>query len=269
MKFLNEKGQAALVDSLFFIAIVSTICTGLFYFAINYGLGTESLLNSFYSSDFAMDSLKVITYVNVMRDGSAVRLEDALATTTTNAQYDYLLALLKEDYARTKKIGIDSRRAIANTLYSVLKPFDDSIDYVFYIIKEGYASTESKFVTLIIATHQRVDCAGDTSACYCRPDGSGGVQCYTINRVFYSCEPTLNSILEKYVFPNVGKVDSANGKITLSDSIEKFSPYVIGLHTWIAKDVSVLSASNLVGSTSEFNCQEITGVNTLSSSPAP
>ena len=46
---------------------------------------------------------------------------------------------LKEDFAQNKSIGYDSRKAISNTLYSVLKPFDDSIDYVFFIAKESYS----------------------------------------------------------------------------------------------------------------------------------
>ncbi|MFA6268937.1 MAG: hypothetical protein WC652_03935, partial [archaeon] len=202
MKFLNERGQAALVDSLFFIAIVSAICTGLFYYAINYGLGSESLLNSFYSSDFAMDSLKVITYVNVMRDGSAVSLNSPVEF----QEYDYLLALLKEDFAQNKLIGEGSRKAIANTLYSVLKPFDDSIDYAFFITKEGTTVGEAKFIALIIAAHVPgpVTGAGD----YCEPNTTN---CYSIKRVFYSCDPTEKTVLEKYIFPNVGKVDSAMG----------------------------------------------------------
>jgi len=237
---MNSKGQAALVDSMFFIAIVSAICTGLFYFAINYGLGTEALLVSFYSSDFAMDSLKVITYINVMRDGSPVEANPT--SPSAYYEYDYLLALVKEDYAKspTKTLSPKTRVAIANTLYSVLKPFDDSIDYAFYIAKQGETAADVKFVALIIATHEKTDPTAPQ-----------------VNRVFYSCDPSAKNVLEKYVFSSVGKVDSAIGKISLFDSRDSSSVYVIGLHTWISKNVEALKRDKLIATSSEFGCKEM------------
>jgi hypothetical protein len=250
MNLFNDfRGQAALVDSLFFIAIVSAVCTALFYFAINYGSSTESSLNSFYSSDFAMDSLKVITYVNVMRDGSAVKLNDELDF----SEFDYLLALIKEDYTQSRVIGMDSRKMIANTLYSVLKPFDDSIDYFFYIVKEGATIHESRYIALIIAVHVPSD-SGEENQYFC--DYSG--KCYYINRVFYSCDPSQKYLFEQKILSNVGKVDSAIGKITLNDlsSDSGFSPYTIGLHTWVSKKIQAIS--NL--ESEEYNCVKIEGV---------
>jgi hypothetical protein len=240
----EEHAQAALVDSLFFIAIVSTICTGLFYFAINYGLSPESLLNSFYSSDFAMDSLKVITYINVLRDGSPVTIS-GLATGGL-PEYDYLLALMKEDFAQNKSLGVDTQKAISNTLYSVLRPFDTSIDYVFYISKEGSVVTSGKYLALIVAVHEcTANCTGNVS------EGTYGspTSARTVSRVFYSCSPTLNKVLESKLFPNVGKIDSAYGKVNLSDS-----PYIMGLHTWISKNVGAIKT---ISTDVDFNCSKI------------
>ncbi|MFA6065219.1 MAG: hypothetical protein WCW44_01360 [archaeon] len=246
--FLTEqKGQAALVDSLFFIAIVSTICTGLFYFAINYGLGPEALLNSFYSSDFAMDSLKVITYINVMRDGTPVSLESA-STAGPLAEYDYLLALMKEDFAQNNSIGVDTQIAISNTLYSVLRPFDDSIDYIFYISKESNVASSAKYLALIIATHEcTANCSGNIA------ENPGGSSAREVSRVFYSCQPTVNKVLESKIFPNVGKIDSSYGKVNLNDS-----PYIMGLHTWVSKRIAVLTELSVEGkSDPDLNCSQI------------
>ncbi|VVB74806.1 Uncharacterised protein [uncultured archaeon] len=255
---MNQRGQAALVDSLFFIAIVATICTGLFYFAVNYGLGTENLLNSFYSTDFAMDSLKVITYINVMRDGSAVIVgnpsSSSLSTLSTSSpagskEYDYLLALIKEDFSKNKKLGTQTKIAIANTLYSVLKPFDDSVDYAFYISRESTVQGSSTYLALILSTHKfygygmvPVTINGVTT------DRNGPL----VRRVFYSCEPTNNKALEKNVFPYVGQIDSALGKITLGTGLGNTSPYIIGLHVWVSKQVGVLQDPTAVGS--ELGC---------------
>jgi len=247
----EQRAQAALVDSLFFIAIIATICTGLFYFAVNYGLGTESLLNSFYSSDFAMDSLKVITYINVMRDGSAVLVSNpsssSLSTISGTSspggarEYDYLLALIKEDFSKNKKLGMQTKIAIANTLYSVLKPFDDSVDYAFYISRESTVQGSSTYLALILSTHKfyRYDVINDRNV-------------PVVRRVFYSCEPTNNKALEKNVFPYVGKIDSALGKITLGTGLGNTSPYIIGLHVWVSKQVGVLQ--DPAATASELGC---------------
>jgi|GEM_PF-1109452 len=244
----EQRAQAALVDSLFFIAIVATICTGLFYFAVNYGLGTESLLNSFYSTDFAMDSLKVITYINVMRDGSAVIIGNpnasSLSSTATpggSKEYDYLLALIKEDFSKNKKLGTQTKIAIANTLYSVLKPFDDSVDYAFYISRESTVQGSSTYLALILSTHK-----------FYKYDVVNGRNVPIVRRVFYSCEPTNNKALEKNVFPYVGKIDSALGKITLGTGLGNTSPYIIGLHVWVAKQVGVLQ--DPTSAASELGC---------------
>jgi len=242
---MGERGQAALVDSLFFIAIVATICTGLFYFAVNYGLGTESLLNSFYSTDFAMDSLKVITYINIMRDGSAVMLgNDPVGGIK---EYDYLLALIKEDFSKSGAISRTTNIAVANTLYSVLKPFDDSVDYVFYISRESTVQGSSSFLSLILSTHK-----------FYGYENVDGREKPIVRRVFYACEPTNNKSLEKNVFPYVGKIDSALGKITLGRGEGNTSPYIIGLHVWVAKKIDVLQNPN---NGYDLNC---TMLNTLS-----
>jgi len=246
----ERRAQAALVDSLFFIAIVATICTGLFYFAINYGLGSEALLNSFYSSDFSMDSLKVITYINVMRDGSPVSLEVA-STASGLLEYDYLLALMKEDFSQTKSIGLETQVAISNTLYSVLRPFDDSIDYIFYISRDGSVASDSKYLALIIATHE---CTGGNCTSGVVEGDVKGTYARTVSRVFYSCKPALNKVLESKIFPNVGKIDSSYGKVNLADA-----PYIIGLHTWVAKSVKILNNLSPTSSSpdSDLNCSLI------------
>lgn len=230
----NERGQAALVDSMFFIAIVSAVCTAMFYFAINYGLTTESLLDSFYSQDFATDSLKVITYINVFRDGNAVSADMDLSHSTP--QFDYMLALIKEDYVKNKSLTIQTKTAIANTLHSALKPFDSSVDYVYYIAKEGFTSGDQKYIAMIISTRK---C---TAGC----DFNSNAADRKISRVYYSCAPPESNALEKYLFPYAGKVDFAEGKITLIDVVttdsqnETYSPYITRLYLWVAKKIPAL-----------------------------
>jgi hypothetical protein len=257
--FNCERAQAALVDSLFFTAIVAAICTALFYFVINYGTASESLLNSFYYSDFAMDSLKVITYINVLRDGTPIILDFA-DYTGSYPEYDYLLALIKEDYSKNsadKKISVQTKTAIANTVRSVLCPFEDSTDFIFFILKESATQVESRFLVLVLATRQRTTdpIPNQEPSCVSFEDEQGVMQreCFYVKRVFYSCEPSLSTVLEKKIFPVVGKVDSAFGKITLGES-GSLTPFVLGLSTWISKDIKAIRE---IESDTEFNCTEL------------
>jgi hypothetical protein len=225
----DDSGQAALMDSMFFTIIVASVCTALFYFVVNYGTGQEKMLTSFYSSDFAMDSLKVVNYINVLRDGTPVKLNSSGVQ-----EYDYLLALIKEDYSQNKRFSLETKTAIANTVHSVLKPFESAADYAFFIMKEGASSSDSSFVALILSTHSPT------------PDRE---------MIFYSCDPppAAKNILEKKILQKVGKIDSATGRITLSDA-----PFVIGLKTWISKDIEAIMS---IQQDTDFNCIVLEGIN--------
>ncbi len=251
---MDNAGQAALTDSLFFIAIIAVLSTGLFYFAINYGLSTEAMLNSFYSSDFAMDSLKVVTYVNIMRDGSPVNLNSYSTENAPQGQFDYMLALVKEDYSRNSEISPSTKKAIANTLHSVLKPFDSSIDYVFFIALESSGVGEKKFVALILATRK---CMAENNDCSNISQGED----LPIKRVYYACDPAVSNVLEKYIYPNVGKVDSAIGTIGLRSKSEDYERFLIGMNLWVARKIEPIERIIATGEEPdpakrdpEFNC---------------
>jgi hypothetical protein len=240
--FLNNKGQAALMDSIFFLTIVSIVCTSLFFFAVNYGIRTDSQIDSFYSRDFSTDSLKVITYINVSRDGYSL---EQIQDHGLSFENDYLLALIKEDYAKDKNISGRTQKAIVRTLTDVMAPFDTSIDYSFYLLSES----ETRFLFLLLATHECVsgDCNSPTSINK------------EIERNFFYCTPLKVDLLEKEIFPFVGKVDTVIGKITLpevqADGKTVGKHYLMGLSTWITQDIDKLRKDNLENS--NFNCEKI------------
>lgn len=248
--FSERSGQAALVDSLFFVAIVSALGTGLFYFAINYGLSSEAMLNSFYSSDFASDALKVLTYVNITRDG---RIITPGVTVNSSDEFDYLFAMIKEDYAEHSteevKITLDTQKNIARTLYAVLKPFDNSFDYIFFITKEKGLQGEQKFLTMVFALHKPVDPNDKTQG---------------VTREYYSCTPAFPTVIEKWVFPNAGSLDNAMGRISLCENSGACSSFLLGLDIWVSKKANIFT-SITDGTDNEFNCVLMDGI----TSPVP
>jgi hypothetical protein len=244
----EKTAQAALVDSLFFIAIISALGTGLFYFAINYGLSSEALLNSFYSKDFATDALKVLTYVNITRDGQMVTSNRPVQSTD---EFDYLFAMIKEDYAEHNKdpsgvmITLQTQKYIARTLYSVLKPFDSSFDYIFFITKEGEVQEKQKFLVLIFALHKL------------ELDSDGAVIGAT--REYYSCYPRFSNVIERYIYPTAGSLDSAIGRISLCETAGECLSYMLGIHIWVSKRAEVFS--NITNDIdTDFVCTRMTDI---------
>ena len=190
-----------------------------------------------------------------MRDGNSISLNSYETTGTQYGQFDYMLALVKEDYSRNNEISDSTKKAIANTLHSVLKPFDSSIDYAFFIALENSRVGEKKFVVLILATRKCT--AVDNDCSEIRP-GNDSI----IKRAYYACDPAVSNVLEKYIYPNVGKVDSAIGTIALkSKNSEDYERFLIGINLWISRKIEPISRIITTGEETdpakrdpEFNC---------------
>lgn len=256
MNTINQKGQAALMDSIFFMTIVSAICTTLFLFTANYGTQLDQQVSSFYSTDFASDTLKVVSYVNVLRDGTSIYGDQDNGY--NNPELDYLLTMMKEDYADKKEFSCETRKAIASTFDSVLKPFSDSIDYAFYFLNRD----QGKFLFLMMAIHECDPRFAVECNCY---KNYGDAACANktdfvpeIKLSYYYCTPQDKDILTKNVFPYAGKVDTAVGKLAFSDSNPNVTTPVvfdIELAMWVSKDIAALK--DVPNPTSDFNCSPI------------
>jgi len=157
---------------------------------------------------------------------------------------------MKEDYADNQEFSSETTRAIALNLNSVLKPFDDSIDYSFYLLSEG----ESDFLFLLLAVHQGEQSLVD-------PDKKKYETDY-VERVYYTCQPLNQDVLVKHVTPFVGEVNQSKGKISFVDpgiSDSSGRPFIIGLDVWISKELPVIKdldpKSTFAGQ--DLNCSRI------------
>lgn len=248
---MNNKGQAALVDSVLFLTIIMSISAGFLFFTINYGSQTQNQLSSFYSSDFSADVLKIVTYINVARDGSLISSQDLEGSDFDDFELDYLLVLIKEDYADSRSVTQRTQNAIKNTFESALKPFQASMDYVFYL----YNEETNEYFFLLFSVHECVE--------YCdveqiqtrvglvsRPNPN-----MVIENRFYFCQPDgRNNFLEKELFPTLGKVDSAFGKVTLPVSLDSAGmSFVMGLHIWVVTNSDKIS--EIGDGSADLNCE--------------
>jgi len=124
---INEKGQAAVTDALYFLMIVTFLSIFLFGFSNTYGNSVEEQIMDQFNTTFATNALKTILYSSTPRDPSQNIYEDP------DAEIDYLLAILKEDYADNEIIDLAEREVLGSTISAILSPISDTVDYVFYI----------------------------------------------------------------------------------------------------------------------------------------
>jgi len=126
MPVMNSTGQAAVTDSLYFILIVTFLSIFLFGFSSSYGNSIKEQVNNEFNTTFATNALKSILYSSTPRDP-----DDSIEN--KGAEIDYLLAILKEDYADNELIDESERMVLGKTISKVLSPVQDTLDYALYI----------------------------------------------------------------------------------------------------------------------------------------
>ncbi len=123
---MNQRGQAAVTDALYFLLVVTFLSVFLFGFANSYGNNIKEQINNQNTTAFATNALKTILYSSTTRDPD----QDI---TAPNAEIDYVLAILKEDYADDKKLKSTQRNVLGKTISGIMSPVEDNLDYVFII----------------------------------------------------------------------------------------------------------------------------------------
>ncbi len=143
----EQKGQAAVTDALYFLMVVTFLSIFMFGFANSYGNSVKDKISNEYSTTFATNALKTILYASTPRDSSKTIYDP-------EAEIDYLLAIIKEDYSDDTSLGPTERRVLGRTISSVMAPIADTKDYLFYmtIPKQEQTNKNGQFVFLFFHT---------------------------------------------------------------------------------------------------------------------
>ncbi len=133
----NDKGQAAMTDSLFFLTIIVALCVLLFKFSSTYGERIDLAINNLYFKEYTNSSLKAIYYTNIPLDFDKNILN--------SKETDYLITAIKSDYLFNQKIGgsdVNSlnkenvkdlaKYNLFHTIKSLMHPLPN-YDYIYYI----------------------------------------------------------------------------------------------------------------------------------------
>jgi len=230
MAHLNEKGQAALTDSLFFLVIVSGLCTFLFFFVSNYGQLLDQHLLREYRQEYASSALKTIMYSSTARL-EGVSLNDA-------AEIDYLLAYVKEDYADDGVIN-ESQNKLKKAVSEAMSPFNQNSDYIFYI----YFPTDSeKFGYFLLKLNSRTMSKDKPT------DRNVSISGSAIK--YFLCKPVSLTDVTLKLLTKVGDVSQSNGRSKFvrvdADGKETASSIAqITLAIWVPTELpNVLAALN-------------------------
>lgn len=233
----DSSGQAALTDSLFFLLIVSGVCTFMFLFVSSYGQSIDRQLLREYRQDYASSALKTIMYSSIPRIESE-KLDDS-------KQVDYLLAELKEDFADDGTLN-ESQEKLKIIVSKIMAPFHRNADYMFYIYFPDADSEKFQFFLLSISSIDVVGSGREVTI------GNSG------KKIFYSCKPDNMNSVSRSLLSQAGEISQAVGRskflrIDPSGTEIGNSPPIaqIGLAMWIPKkiDSSALTSAPM-------NCTE-------------
>lgn len=226
---MNSKGQAAVTDALYFLMIITGLCIFMFTFANSYGQTVSEQISRQYITDYSGSALKSVLYSSCPRhEGQSIYSKEAAAG---NIEIDYLLALIKEDYADDKSLSDNTKNVLKDTVSSVMKPIADNYDYLFYIHKTTPTGEEFAFAFLHRTTFERGE-TGPGHAVEITPTGTGHKDSF--------CSPSIEAI-DKLMIEVSNPAHSSTG-ILLMEEVEKKSPESVqaqaDLLLWTGTDIS-------------------------------
>ncbi|MEK6902720.1 MAG: hypothetical protein AABX02_04000 [archaeon] len=215
----DNHAQAAVTDALFLLVIISGLTGFLLLFASSYGKGVSDQVTRNDSFEFVSSALKTIMYQSVPRDSGQI-------IDPQNPDYDqeidYLMAIVKEDYADDANLTFNTKRNLARSVYTVMKPVGDTHDYLFAI------NTAQKYVLFALwRTNFKLE--GDPNdpdrfqnsvACSDDPTSPTYNNCPTPNgprgaHSMYFCDPLITDNSVQKLFLRVGTATQAQALINM------------------------------------------------------
>jgi len=225
---LNKKGQAALTDAMFLLAIVSGLSVMMFLFIADYGLTIESAALDFYGTDYATSALQTLLYSSTPRDPNEFL--------STAKEIDYLLAFLKEDYANERKLSEKSKALLVKDLNLVLSSSLATHDFVFVmrtVSADLTRPTEFVFVALKYTEFNAATGVVTPHYYYCNP------------------KPGYENVIEEKLLMNAGAVVKAQPVVLRFSSTSRQTDRI---HTVLDMWPVTTIDSQILTSPDDLNC---------------
>ncbi|HRT02802.1 MAG TPA: hypothetical protein P5513_02560 [Candidatus Diapherotrites archaeon] len=201
----QQKAQAALVDSLFFLTIITALAVFMFQYSSTYGDRVDLAAKNLYFKEYASSTLKTIFY-------SEVPLNFSKDINNTD-EIDYLMITIEADYFPDKKIGVSDINTIEFgndgdiakfNLYALIKSVMNPLptyDYLFYLYDTRSANF-NYFLIKITPFEESTQNSGDIKNPYQKIYSPG-------NYKYYLCDPDGYSVVRDIV-SGAGQVYSSS-----------------------------------------------------------
>lgn len=200
----HSRAQAAVTDALFLLIIVSSLTGFLFIFAANYGKGISDQVNRNDNFEFASSALKTIMYQSTPRDSNQ---QINVLSPDPDLELDYLMALVKEDYADDQVLSDNTKRNLARSTYLVMRPVADTQDYLFAI------NTAQKYV-FVMVWRTNFDVQLDPNTGKPIRFQNVGLNAGETHELFF-CDPKLSDNAVQKLFLRVGNTVQAQALINM------------------------------------------------------
>ncbi len=211
---LNKKAQAALTDALYFLLIVSTLSTFMFFFASSHGVTLQQRVVTQYWREYATGALETILYSSTPRIPGQT-LEQA-------PEVDYLLAAVKEDFADDSEID-ETQEVLAQNVSGIMQPIAGNFDYMFYL----YAFDTKEFAFVMVYSRAEPEF---------RDKPGGGREVIPGDARIHFCKPADLSDVDALI-EAVGASAQSNARIQLvrldESNNQSYPPAQANLTMWI------------------------------------
>ncbi len=252
---MNCRGQAAITDALFLLLIVAGLSAFMFSISGTFGINVNKNLESLYGADYAASALQTILYSSVPRVPGE-NIEDT-------SEVDYLLAMIKEDYASDSALSGGLQDRLRDSVGTVMDPLKQAYDYFFYIYippqqfdNEDWIPADEKnafvFVLLYTAEYTQTgehEFSGERKTYYCFPKQSGEIK--------------TDNDLDRLLFLKVGEINKppsvlVNFRKLKEEGPEEFTQHnfqaYVDLLFWPAKPLPQAPDGSKLTSEEYLNC---------------
>jgi len=244
--FVNKrKGQAAMMDSLFFLTIIVTLCVMLFKFSATYGDRIDLATSNLYFKEYSNSVLRTVFY-------SEIPLDFSLDINSAK-EIDYLMIAVKEDFFSDGKIGnsdINDLQLIPgdiakfnlyHTIKATMHPMPN-YDYVFYLHNDS--DLKFSFFLIKITNFEQ----------------QGAIQQgYRVQYIMNSEEPYGYYLCNPFEYADVRNLVSQANKVTSSSTPLRF--YVGATEKQLTATFAIWPATTAIQdanlTTSAMSCEKI------------
>ncbi|MBU0662599.1 hypothetical protein KKH30_03155 [Candidatus Micrarchaeota archaeon] len=126
---IDARGQAAVTDAMYFLAIVTALCVFLFMFSTGYGSSASDQMARQHYAEYTTSALKTVLYSSTARVAGESIYDD-------KTEKDHLLAYIKEEYAESGALNKEVRNVLYGNIAAIMAPVSDQFDYIFYIVQD-------------------------------------------------------------------------------------------------------------------------------------